>query len=76
MSEWPVTKSYQWDGIAALTLVYTLNYFDLGLITLLLQPIKEGLQLFDSELGFLTGIPFGSFAPTTYRIQQQLVFSF
>jgi predicted MFS family arabinose efflux permease len=41
-----------------LTFVYTLNYFDQGLVSLLLQPIKEDLSPSDSALGFLTGIAF------------------
>jgi MFS family permease len=47
-----------------LTLVYTLNCLDQGLIILLLQPIKEDLHLSDSQLGFLTGIAFGLFYAT------------
>jgi MFS family permease len=47
-----------------LTLVYTMNYLDRGLIVLLLQPIKEDLQLSDTQLGFLTGIAFGLFYAT------------
>lgn len=47
-----------------LTLVYTLNYIDRGLITLLLPGIQADLKLTDSELGFLTGIAFGLFYAT------------
>ncbi len=44
-----------------MTLVYTLNFLDRGLIILLLQPIKVDLHLSDTQLGFLTGIAFGLF---------------
>jgi predicted MFS family arabinose efflux permease len=47
-----------------LTLVYTLNFLDRGLIILLLQPIKDDLRLSDTQLGFLTGIAFGLFYAT------------
>jgi predicted MFS family arabinose efflux permease len=50
--------------LLVLTLVYTLNYLDRGLIGLLLQPIKEDLHLSDTQLGFLTGIAFGLFYAT------------
>jgi MFS family permease len=50
--------------LVILTLVYTLNFLDRGLIILLLEPIKEDLQLSDTQLGFLTGIAFGLFYAT------------
>src|SRR5882724_6477672 len=50
--------------LAVLTLVRTLNCLDGCLIALLLQPIKEDLNLTDTQLGFLTGIAFGLFYAT------------
>jgi MFS family permease len=47
--------------LGVLTIVYTLNFLDRGLIILLLQPIKADLHLSDTQLGFLTGIAFGLF---------------
>src|SRR2546423_15512636 len=47
-----------------MTAVYTLNFVDRGLMVLLLQPIKEDLQLSDTQLGLLTGIAFGLFYAT------------
>jgi MFS family permease len=44
--------------------VYTLNLVDRGLMMLLLQPIKQDLQLSDTQMGFLTGIAFGLFYAT------------
>jgi predicted MFS family arabinose efflux permease len=50
--------------LATLTVVYTLNFIDRGLVTLLLQPIKDDLHLSDTQLGFLTGIAFALFYST------------
>jgi predicted MFS family arabinose efflux permease len=58
------SRGYRRYVLFALTLVYTLNCLDQGLIILLLQPIKEDLRLSDSQLGFLTGIAFGLFYAT------------
>lgn len=51
-------------GLAVMTAVYTLNLVDRGLIHLLLQPIKEDLQLSDTQLGLVTGIAFALFYAT------------
>lgn len=40
------------------------NLVDRGLMWLLLQPIKEDLQLSDTQLGFVTGIAFAMFYAT------------
>jgi predicted MFS family arabinose efflux permease len=58
------SESYKRYVLGTLTFVYTLNLLDRGLITLLLQPIKEDLHLSDTKLGFLTGIAFGLFYAT------------
>jgi predicted MFS family arabinose efflux permease len=54
-------RPYRRYVLGTLTLVYTLNFLDRGLIILLLQPIKDDLRLSDTQLGFLTGIAFGLF---------------
>jgi MFS family permease len=58
------SRAYKRYALAAVTAVYTLNLVDRGLMALLLQPIKEDLQLSDTQLGFLTGIAFGLFYAT------------
>src|SRR5712671_5339206 len=58
------SEGYRRYVLGTLTLVYTLNYLDRGLIALLMQPIKEDLHLSDTQLGFLTGIAFGLFYAT------------
>lgn len=57
-------SGYKKYVLSVLTLVYTLNYLDRGLIILLLQPIKNDLRLTDTQLGFLTGIAFALFYAT------------
>lgn len=56
--------TYRRYALAALTAVYTLNFVDRYLMLLLLQPIKEDLQLSDTQLGFVTGIAFAVFYAT------------
>ena len=56
--------AYRWYVLGILTVVYTLNYVDQGLMGLLLQPIKVDLKLSDSQLGLLTGIAFALFYAT------------
>src|SRR6266852_3208001 len=58
------SNAYKRYVLGTLTLVYTLNFMDRGLIMLLLQPIKKDLHLSDANLGFLTGIAFGLFYAT------------
>lgn len=55
------SRAYKRYVLSTLTAAYTLSFLDQGLITLLLQPIKEDLHLSDTQLGFLTGIAFGLF---------------
>jgi MFS family permease len=58
------SASYKRYALTVMTAVFTLNLVDRALIMLLLQPIKEDLQLSDSQLGLLTGIAFGLFYAT------------
>jgi MFS family permease len=58
------SEAYKRYVLGTLTLVYTLNYLDRGLMLLLLQPIKDDLRLSDTQLGLLTGIAFGLFYAT------------
>jgi MFS family permease len=56
-----LSTSYRRFVLGVLTLVYTLNFMDRGLVVLFLQPIKEDLHLSDTQLGFVTGIGFALF---------------
>jgi predicted MFS family arabinose efflux permease len=64
MEEPMISTAYKRYVLATLTFVVTMNWTDRGLIMLLLQPIKEDLQLSDTQLGFLTGIAFALFYAT------------
>ncbi|MEM6804319.1 MAG: MFS transporter, partial [Bacteroidota bacterium] len=55
------STSYQNYVLALLTLVYTFNFFDRQIVTVLIEPIKEDLQLLDWQLGFLSGLAFAIF---------------
>jgi MFS family permease len=52
------STAYKRYVLGTLTLVSTLGSLDQSLMTLMAEPIKEHLQLSDSQLGFLTGIAF------------------
>jgi MFS family permease len=54
-------KSY---ALGLMTAVYTLNQVDRGLMNILLQSIKQDLQLSDTQLGLVTGIAFAFFYAT------------
>ena len=56
-----MSLSYRRYALGALTLVYTLNFLDRGLMILLLQSVKDDLHLSDTQLGFLTGIAYAIF---------------
>lgn len=58
------TLAYRRYALVVMTAVLTLNFVDRGLIKLLLQPIKQDLQLTDTQLGLLTGVAFGVFYAT------------
>jgi MFS family permease len=58
------TTAYRRYVLGMMTLVYTLNFLDRGLMSLLLEPIKHDLNLSDTQLGFLTGIAFALFYAT------------
>lgn len=51
-------------ALAALTFVYTLNYIDRQIISILASPIKAELELSDTELGVMGGLAFAIFYST------------
>ena len=53
--------AYRYYMLGLLTTVAVFNYLDRSVLSLLLEPIKQDLQLSDSQLGFLTGFAFASF---------------
>lgn len=57
-------NGYKWYVLAVITLTVTMNFFDRGLVVLLLQTIKVDLHLSDTQLGLLTGISYALFYAT------------
>jgi MFS family permease len=55
------TKPYRSYVLIALTLIYTLNFIDRTVITVVAQPIINTFSLSDAQWGLLTGPPFALF---------------
>jgi predicted MFS family arabinose efflux permease len=55
------TKGYRSYALIALTLIYTLNFIDRTVITVVAQPIINTFSLSDTQWGLLTGPPFALF---------------
>ncbi|MGK2873088.1 MAG: spinster family MFS transporter [Alphaproteobacteria bacterium] len=58
------SKSYVRYVIGILTVVYIFNFMDRQILSILMQPIKEEMQLSDTQLGFLSGVAFALFYAT------------
>jgi len=54
-------SSYRYYVLAALLVVYTLNFLDRQFLTVLAEPVKKSLHLSDTEMGMLTGVVFALF---------------
>ncbi|MGE0826947.1 MAG: spinster family MFS transporter [Candidatus Binatia bacterium] len=52
---------YSYYVLGVLFVVYIFNFIDRQILAILLQPIKEDLQISDTALGFLTGFAFAVF---------------
>ncbi len=66
MQKLPVAYSanYVRYAVGILTVVYIFNFTDRQILSILMQPIKEEMQLSDTQLGFLSGIAFAIFYAT------------
>lgn len=69
---------YAWYALGVLTIVYTLNFIDRQILSILAEDVRRDLDLDDAQLGFLYGtvfaifytvfgIPLGRLADTWYR---------
>ena len=69
---------YAWYALSVLVLVYSLNFIDRQILSILAEDIKKDLGLEDAEIGFLYGtafavfyalfgIPLGRLADSWYR---------
>ncbi len=59
-----VTDGYRRYVLGILLVVYTFNYLDRQILSILLEPIKTDLGLTDTAMGFLTGFVFALFYAT------------
>ena len=57
----PAVRNY---ALGVLVVVYTFNFIDRQILSILLEPIKQDLALSDSALGMLTGFAFALFYAT------------
>jgi MFS family permease len=60
----PVDESLRRYVLGVLVVVYTFNFIDRQILSILLEPIKHDLGLSDTELGMLTGFAFAAFYAT------------
>src|SRR5262245_29413445 len=51
-------------ALGVLVVVYTFNFIDRQILSILLEPIKHELELSDTQLGLLTGFAFALFYAT------------
>ena len=58
------SRRYLRYALGLLTLVYVINFVDRQILSILLQSIKDDLQLRDWQLGLLSGTAFGIFYAT------------
>ncbi len=50
--------------LALLVVVYTFNFIDRQILSILIEPIKQDLDLNDTQMGFLSGLAFALFYAT------------
>ncbi len=55
------TPAYSWVVLAMLCVIYTFNFLDRQLISILTEPIRKELGLSDLQMGLLGGIYFAAF---------------
>jgi predicted MFS family arabinose efflux permease len=55
------SRARAWYVLAVLVLVYAVNFIDRNILSVLLQPIKEEMQVSDTWMGLLTGPAFAIF---------------
>ena len=60
----PASKSYRYLVVIVLAVVYTFNFMDRQIMSILQEPIRKELNLSDTQLGMLTGLAFALFYTT------------
>lgn len=54
-------SGYRYVVVAALAFTYMLNFIDRQLLSILVEPVKQDLNLSDTQMGMLTGLMFALF---------------
>jgi predicted MFS family arabinose efflux permease len=54
-----VSAGYRKYALVMLLIVYTINFLDRQIVSILAEPIKNDLKISDTQLGLLTGLAFG-----------------
>jgi len=57
---WPNPR-YAWYTVSVFALALMINFFDRGIVTLLVEPIKNDLKLSDMEVSMLMGLAYIGF---------------
>jgi sugar phosphate permease len=60
----PASKNYRYLVVIVLAVVYTFNFMDRQIMSILQEPIRKELNLSDTQLGMLTGLAFALFYTT------------
>ena len=60
----PASKGYRYVVVAMLAVVYTFNFMDRQIMSILQEPIRIEMGLSDTQLGMLTGLTFALFYTT------------
>jgi MFS family permease len=56
--------AYSYFVVGLLTLIYTFNYLDRKILSILAEPVRKDLNLSDTQLGIVTGLAFAIFYAT------------
>lgn len=57
----PQNSPYGWYVVGVLIIAYTFSYVDRTILTLLVEPIRESLQISDTQISLLHGLAFAIF---------------
>lgn len=60
----PASRGYRYLVVIVLAVVYTFNFMDRQIMSILQEPIRKELGLSDTQLGMLTGLAFALFYTT------------
>lgn len=58
------TLAYSYFVVGVLTLVYTFNFLDRKILSILAEPVRRDLHLSDTQIGILSGLAFAVFYTT------------